>query len=182
MADTTPSTLTTEPSRFAIRLPHWGWCLLGTVVLIGVGVGLSVGLPKYRQQAAIREIERLERFGAGSKAPGTLPQHLIDAKIAELKSVGVFPGINADVVIRLLGEPDIWGNVDDEQPQNSVFDFDTSWMTTGRYAPRDIPGKMAWLYCPSGKLTLHGPVTIVMFTDKSVTRVAYGTLGDLYDP
>jgi hypothetical protein len=42
------------PSRF--RLPHWGWFLLATVVLVVAGIGLSIWLPYHREQQLIKEI------------------------------------------------------------------------------------------------------------------------------
>src|SRR5258708_18948726 len=46
------------PNRF--RLPHWGWFFAASVILAVAAVGLSTGVPIYRQQAAIRQLERLE--------------------------------------------------------------------------------------------------------------------------
>src|SRR5262245_28561163 len=48
-----------EPHRLSLRLPHWGWLLLGTAVIVLLVSGLRFGLPAYRQHVAIREIERL---------------------------------------------------------------------------------------------------------------------------
>jgi hypothetical protein len=39
------------------RLPHWGWLLLATVGLAVAAVGLSIWLPRYREQQAIQKIE-----------------------------------------------------------------------------------------------------------------------------
>jgi hypothetical protein len=57
MAATDP--MTAEPRRFSIRLPRPLWIGLATVALIVVAVGLRIGVPIYRQNVAIREIERL---------------------------------------------------------------------------------------------------------------------------
>ncbi|MFN0053430.1 MAG: hypothetical protein ACKV0T_14700 [Planctomycetales bacterium] len=51
-----PSRISTD-SRFAVPRPLW--CVLATVMLIVVALALQFGVPIYRQQAAIREIERL---------------------------------------------------------------------------------------------------------------------------
>ncbi|MSR56513.1 MAG: hypothetical protein EXS05_02430 [Planctomycetaceae bacterium] len=51
--------ITGESRRFPIPLPNLLWLFLATVVLIIVAIGLQFGLPNYRQQAALREIERL---------------------------------------------------------------------------------------------------------------------------
>ena len=39
------------------RLPHWGWFLLATVVVVIAGIGLSIWLPWYREQQVVRAIE-----------------------------------------------------------------------------------------------------------------------------
>jgi len=46
------------PSRFSIRLPRPLWIALVTAVLIVGAVSLRFGLPIYRQQLALRAIER----------------------------------------------------------------------------------------------------------------------------
>jgi hypothetical protein len=48
-----------KPRRFSIRSPMASWIVLATVVLAVVAVGLGIGVPIWRQQAASREIERL---------------------------------------------------------------------------------------------------------------------------
>src|ERR1019366_2088506 len=45
------------PFDFSIWLPHWGWFLLATVVLVVGYVGLSVWLPWHREQQVVREVE-----------------------------------------------------------------------------------------------------------------------------
>jgi Leucine-rich repeat (LRR) protein len=57
MSATTPSPVSAEPSRFAIRLPHWGWFLLATVLLVVGVLGLSIWLPYHREQQVIQKIE-----------------------------------------------------------------------------------------------------------------------------
>jgi len=49
---------TPEPRRSSIRLPRPLWIGLATVALVVVAVGLGFGVPIYRQQVAIREIDR----------------------------------------------------------------------------------------------------------------------------
>ena len=39
------------------RLPHWGWFLLATIVLVVGFAGLSIWLPWYREQQVIQKIE-----------------------------------------------------------------------------------------------------------------------------
>src|SRR5258708_823101 len=56
MSDADP--IAPEP-RFSIRLPRPLWIGLAAVVLVVVAVGLRTGVPIYRQQVALREIERL---------------------------------------------------------------------------------------------------------------------------
>src|SRR5258707_2386977 len=48
----------TEPRRFSIRLPRPLWIGLATIVTVVVAVGLRIGVPIYRQRAAIRAIEQ----------------------------------------------------------------------------------------------------------------------------
>jgi hypothetical protein len=48
-----------KPHRFSIRTPAAAWIVLATVVLAVVAAGLHIGVPIWRQQVAIREIERL---------------------------------------------------------------------------------------------------------------------------
>jgi hypothetical protein len=55
MASTGPVTPT--PRRFALRLPRPLWIGVATGVMIVAAIGLRFGLPIYRQQAVIREIE-----------------------------------------------------------------------------------------------------------------------------
>ena len=50
---------TAQPCRFTVRLPRPLWIGLGTLVLVIVAVGLRFGAPIYRQQRAVRLIERL---------------------------------------------------------------------------------------------------------------------------
>ncbi len=47
----------TDSPRFRFRLPHWGWFLLGNVVLAVGYFGLSVWLPWHREQQVILKIE-----------------------------------------------------------------------------------------------------------------------------
>jgi len=57
------------PRRFPITLPRPPWIGVATIVLIVVVVGLQLGLPVYRQHAAIREIERLGGLVQTNKVP-----------------------------------------------------------------------------------------------------------------
>ena len=56
MAATDP--VTPEPRRFSIGLPHWGWFLLGAVLLVAGYFGLSIWLPYHREQQVIQKINR----------------------------------------------------------------------------------------------------------------------------
>jgi hypothetical protein len=47
----------TDSARTRFRLPHWGWCLLATVVLVVAAIGLSIWLPWHREQQVIQMIE-----------------------------------------------------------------------------------------------------------------------------
>src|SRR5262249_61895470 len=46
-------------TRRSIRLPRPLWIGMGAIVLVLTTIALRVGVPIYRQQVAIREIERL---------------------------------------------------------------------------------------------------------------------------
>ena len=71
MAATDP--ITPEPRRFSIRSLRPLWIAVAIVVLILAVVWLNLGVPIYRRQVAIREIERLH--GGVTRMPGT-PQWL----------------------------------------------------------------------------------------------------------
>ena len=47
----------TDTPRSRFRLPHWGWFLLATIVLVVGSVGLSIWLPWHREQQVIQKIE-----------------------------------------------------------------------------------------------------------------------------
>src|SRR5215471_17262286 len=48
-----------ESERVAIRILHPLWISVAALILIAVTLGLGFGLPIYRQQMAVDEIERL---------------------------------------------------------------------------------------------------------------------------
>jgi Leucine-rich repeat (LRR) protein len=50
------------------RLPHWGWLLLATVLLVIAAVGLSIWVPYQREQALVAQIARWG--GASIVEPG----------------------------------------------------------------------------------------------------------------
>ena len=77
----------TDSQRFRFRLPHWGWFLLGTVVLVVGFVGLSVWLPWHREQQAIRTIESCggEAFETATIGPKWLQQLVGKHRLQELK-------------------------------------------------------------------------------------------------
>ena len=57
----------TKPRRFQLRMPrfrvpHWGWLLLATFVLVVGFVGLSVWLAWHREQQLIRMVESWEGY------------------------------------------------------------------------------------------------------------------------
>jgi type VI protein secretion system component VasF len=55
MAATDP--ITPEPRRCSFRLPHWGWFLLATDLLVLGYVGLSVWRPYHQEQQVIGMLE-----------------------------------------------------------------------------------------------------------------------------
>jgi Leucine-rich repeat (LRR) protein len=52
--------VTPEPRRFSIRLPRPLWIAISAMALVVVAVGLQIGAPIYRRNAALRELERLD--------------------------------------------------------------------------------------------------------------------------
>ena len=58
MSASAPEPTIAKPSRISIRLPHWGWVLLVTAVLVFVYGALSVWLPYYREQQVLQKIKR----------------------------------------------------------------------------------------------------------------------------
>jgi hypothetical protein len=77
----------TDSSRSRFRLPHWGWFLLATVVLVVVWIGLSIWLPYHREQHIIEAIESWpgSDFYAGRLAPQWLEQVLGESRMSRLK-------------------------------------------------------------------------------------------------
>src|SRR5690348_7846922 len=66
--------------RFSIRLPHWGWFLLATFVLVLAAVGLSVWLPYNLEQQEIRReqdaIRKIQNLGCVVKTVAAGPDWL----------------------------------------------------------------------------------------------------------
>jgi len=77
---------TPERRRFAIGLPRLLWIGVAAVVLVVVALGLRIGLPIYRHQAAIHTIERIgylnERFGIGNFEDGDFCRRALGPMIA----------------------------------------------------------------------------------------------------
>jgi type VI protein secretion system component VasF len=67
MSSSNPCPISAEPPRSRRHLPHWGWFLLATVVLVVGFIGLSVWLPYHRQQQVVQMIE-----GWGGNASATM--------------------------------------------------------------------------------------------------------------
>ena len=66
-----------ESGRYSIRLPHWGWFLLGSAVLVIAYGSLSIWLPHYRDQQLIQKIESWDGVcRTESSAPDWLRQFL----------------------------------------------------------------------------------------------------------
>jgi len=83
---------TPEPSRFAIRLPRSLWVVITTYVIVVVAVGLQFGVPVYRQQTAIWEIERMGgRVVTSKRGPDWLRDWLGDEPMKKFDEVqGVY--------------------------------------------------------------------------------------------
>jgi hypothetical protein len=61
MAVEIPGPVPAEPPRFSIRLPHWGWLLLATVVLVISLPVLTLWLPFHREQRAVATVRPFAR-------------------------------------------------------------------------------------------------------------------------
>ena len=73
MATAVPNPTPPEPRRFPVRLPHWGWFLLGTALLLVGYAGLSIWLPHYREQQIIQKINR---WGGAAETKTSGPEWL----------------------------------------------------------------------------------------------------------
>ena len=77
---------TREPHRFSIRLPHWGWFVLGTVVLVIGFVSLSLWLPYHRE---LQVLQKIEAWGGAAEtrtfAPEWLKRFVGEDRLKELK-------------------------------------------------------------------------------------------------
>src|SRR5437879_4223852 len=63
MPTASPDSTRPETLRFSIRLPHWGWFAVATLVLVTAGLGLafwtSIWIPYQSEQRTIGSIQRL---------------------------------------------------------------------------------------------------------------------------
>jgi hypothetical protein len=76
----------TDPPRSRFRLPHWGWFLLATVVLVIAGIGLSIWLPWHREQQVIQRIESWGGYAtAGTVGPKWLRKLVGEIHMKEFK-------------------------------------------------------------------------------------------------
>src|SRR5262249_22199444 len=70
MSSTSDRPTLADPRRFSVPLPRALWIGIVAVVLVVVALGLQIGVPIYRQQVAIREIERVGGYVTlGSRGP-----------------------------------------------------------------------------------------------------------------
>jgi hypothetical protein len=89
--------MTVSPqSRF--RLPHWGWFLLVTLVLVVGFVGLSVWLPYHREQQVIQRIESWGGRVVGTKTdcPEWLLEFFGEHRMATFKAFERVVGIELE--------------------------------------------------------------------------------------
>jgi hypothetical protein len=100
-----------EPRRFSVRLPRPLWIGIAALVMIGSAVALQFGLPVYRQQTAIHEIERL---GGQIKSRPRGPRWLRDRlgyDNAELLNVVFFVALSNTcddtILLRLKAFPEL---------------------------------------------------------------------------
>jgi hypothetical protein len=107
---------TSDPRRLAIRPPRPLWIALAAAVLILVACGLQFGMPIYRQQMAVREIERL---GGSVLTSPRGPKWLRDlAGDERMKSFDIVDGAdlgdihatdaNLEQLTALTGLEDLW--------------------------------------------------------------------------
>jgi hypothetical protein len=59
MSTAAPNPAPAESRRFPLRVPRPLWIGIAAAVVVVISLGLRVGLPIYRQQVAIAEIERV---------------------------------------------------------------------------------------------------------------------------
>jgi hypothetical protein len=86
MTDADP--ITPEPRRFWVRLPRPLWIGLTAIVLFFIGFGLRIGVPIYRQQEAIRELEGIDgRCHIEPGGPDWLRRWLGDEQMKPFDSV-----------------------------------------------------------------------------------------------
>ncbi len=102
MAATDPAILV-EPCRFSIRLPRPHWIGVVTALLIVAAAALRVGLPVYRQQVAIRQIERA---GGNVKTKSSAPNWLRQIVGSEWLTVFDDPVV-VSVMNRRIDESDL---------------------------------------------------------------------------
>jgi hypothetical protein len=93
-----------EPRRFSIWLPRPLWIGLASIVLVVVAVGLQFGLPIYRQQMAIRAIERVggRIDGVKLRGPDWLRKRLGDERMKlfnEVTAVDLYRSRATDVTL-----------------------------------------------------------------------------------
>ena len=75
-----------ERRRFLIRLPHWCWFLLATLVLVFGGFGLSIWLPYHKERQVMQRIEEWGRqVEAETDSPAWLRRLAGEARLRTLK-------------------------------------------------------------------------------------------------
>jgi len=71
-----------------VRLPHPLWILLAVLLLFLIAAGLGIAVPHYRQQTALREIERLRgNVSISAGGPGWLRRWLGDERMQPFDTV-----------------------------------------------------------------------------------------------
>ena len=86
-----------EPRRSSIRPPSPLWIGVAAVTVIVAGIGLRIGVPIYRQQMAIREVERLG---------GSVGMNPVGPEWLQRRVGSIFPALFANVLRVDLSDTD----------------------------------------------------------------------------
>ena len=178
MTPTFPSPIVPESRRVSIRLPRPLWIGLAAAVLAVVALGLQFGLPIYRQEVAIRAIERL---GGVAERQVRGPQWLRDW-IGE-KQIVVLDRVTAVGLERVAATDDAMVHL------KSLYGLQTLMLNHSRISDAGLANlamvaSLEWLELPGTQITDCGLAHLKRLTrleglDLTGTRVAGPGLANL---